>query len=311
MSDDRKDLPAVSSDNFLQRVREALQTYMGSQRSISLRSAAIPAASTFAHCAAVRRIDRCSSFSPGNFKGLPICFFGGSIRQLSVMQKGWRNILFCDSIVAMNPTEKPCTKCGKTLPFYSFRKKANAADGLRSQCAACDRAYRAANRERDAAMSAKRRAEAPEKYAAMSARWQKQNPQKANERQRRYAKANPKKLALRRAEKRKERAEYNAQWRALNPELCRTYCRNRRARKLSVGGTHTPDDIKTLLALQKCKCAACKACIKDAYHADHITPLSKGGSNDKQNIQLLCPSCNLKKGVSDPLDFMQSRGYLI
>jgi hypothetical protein len=34
MSDDRKDLPAVSSDNFLQRVREALQTYMGSQGNV-------------------------------------------------------------------------------------------------------------------------------------------------------------------------------------------------------------------------------------------------------------------------------------
>ncbi|OYW20109.1 MAG: hypothetical protein B7Z52_02705, partial [Burkholderiales bacterium 12-64-5] len=34
MSDDRKDLPAVSSDNFLQRVRETLQTYMGSQGNV-------------------------------------------------------------------------------------------------------------------------------------------------------------------------------------------------------------------------------------------------------------------------------------
>lgn len=211
----------------------------------------------------------------------------------------------------MKPPEKTCTNCGKTLALSCFSKKASSADGLRSQCAECDKAYRGVNRERDAAMALKRRTESPERYAAMSARWQKNNPQKANDKQKRYAKANPEKIIRRREEKSKERAEYNSKWRRLNPEVARIYCRNRRARKLSAGGAHTADDIKTLLTLQKCKCAACKTCIKDAYHADHIEPLSKGGSNDRHNIQLLCPSCNLKKGVSDPLDFMQSRGYLI
>ena len=42
MSDDRKDLPAVGSANFLQRVREMLMTYIGSQgdlldRGVTLR----------------------------------------------------------------------------------------------------------------------------------------------------------------------------------------------------------------------------------------------------------------------------------
>lgn len=29
---------------------------------------------------------------------------------------------------------------------------------------------------------------------------------------------------------------------------------------------------------------------------DHVTPLSRGGTNDDDNIQLLCLPCNLKKG---------------
>jgi len=232
--------------------------------------------------------------------------------RLSVIQKALHSILFCDSIVVMKPHEKTCTKCGETLDLSCFsKKKSSKTDGLRSQCTECDRAYRAANRERDATMSAKRRAENPEKYAAMSARWQNKNPQNVRDRQTKYRKAHPEKIIKHREETRKERNEYNAKWRALNPEECRVYCRNRRARKLSAGGTHTVDDIKKLLALQKYKCAACKTSIKDAYHADHIEPLSKGGSNDKHNIQLLCPSCNHRKAASDPLDFMQSRGYLI
>lgn len=38
---------------------------------------------------------------------------------------------------------------------------------------------------------------------------------------------------------------------------------------------------------------------------------TKGGANDKSNIQLLCPHCNLSKGAKHPVDFMQERGMLL
>lgn len=40
-----------------------------------------------------------------------------------------------------------------------------------------------------------------------------------------------------------------------------------------------------------CKCSSFKE-----LHIDHIIPLSKGGSNDEDNLQLLCSECNLAKG---------------
>lgn len=49
----------------------------------------------------------------------------------------------------------------------------------------------------------------------------------------------------------------------------------------------------------------------DGYHVDHIQPLALGGSNDKTNLQLLCPTCNTKKSAKHPIDFMQSRGLLL
>ena len=33
------------------------------------------------------------------------------------------------------------------------------------------------------------------------------------------------------------------------------------------------------------------------YHVDHIRALADGGANDRTNLQLLCPTCNIKKGA--------------
>lgn len=49
------------------------------------------------------------------------------------------------------------------------------------------------------------------------------------------------------------------------------------------------------------KCASCgKECDQDDYHVDHIKPHSKGGATSIKNGQLLCPTCNLKKGNKTP-----------
>lgn len=40
-------------------------------------------------------------------------------------------------------------------------------------------------------------------------------------------------------------------------------------------------------------------------------PLARGGTNQRTNLQLLCPPCNLSKSAKDPIDFMQSRGFLL
>lgn len=44
------------------------------------------------------------------------------------------------------------------------------------------------------------------------------------------------------------------------------------------------------------KCELCGAKLYKGFHADHKVPFSKGGSTTINNVQALCPACNLKKG---------------
>lgn len=105
--------------------------------------------------------------------------------------------------------------------------------------------------------------------------------------------------------------EYNRAWHKANPNAAKVISENRRARKLNNGGRLSRGLSAKLFVLQKGKCACCGLPLGASYHMDHVIPLALGGSNTDDNIQLLRQRCNSQKGKKHPIDFMQSRGFLL
>lgn len=103
----------------------------------------------------------------------------------------------------------------------------------------------------------------------------------------------------------------NNQWSKNNRWSARVRKQNRRARIKGAGGVLSKGLADKLFDLQQGKCACCKASLGKNFHLDHIMPLALGGENADCNMQLLRQRCNTQKKAKHPVDFMQSRGFLL
>ncbi len=173
-----------------------------------------------------------------------------------------------------------------------------------SRCKICKRLH-----------DAKYRIKNKEKINERNKQWAKNHPLEAKASKARYRDANAEKIRTALMQWRKEnvlkiRAD-QAVYRAANLDLVRIHAHNRRALIANSGGKLSKGLAKKLFELQKGMCPCCGDSLGEDYHMDHKIPLALGGSNVDDNIQLLRPLCNAKKGVSHPVDFMQSKGFLI
>lgn len=161
-------------------------------------------------------------------------------------------------------------------------------------------AYYLANSEKIKSYQIKHCLVNAEKKKAVNSAYRLHNQEKIKESNAAYRLNNPKKI--------KESA---SKWQKNNPEKNRIACQNRRAKKRHNGGRLSKDIAQKLFILQKGRCACCNKQLGSNYHLDHIMPVALGGSNTDDNIQLLRATCNQKKSATHPIDFMQSKGFLI
>jgi 5-methylcytosine-specific restriction endonuclease McrA len=117
-------------------------------------------------------------------------------------------------------------------------------------------------------------------------------------------------------ERNKERKRANdISWQQRYPDKVKLFRRvsehRRRAAKVTSPNSHTAADVEKLYRLQKGTCTCCGANLADGFHVDHVKPLKLGGHNGRTNIQLLCPTCNMRKSSKDPIQFMRENGFLL
>ena len=93
--------------------------------------------------------------------------------------------------------------------------------------------------------------------------------------------------------------------------LARVQKHNRRALAKNAGH-YTAKEARDLVASSNGECYWCESSIEeDDMHLDHYYPLSKGGSNNIDNIVVSCSHCNLSKGDKDPEEFARRVGRLM
>jgi 5-methylcytosine-specific restriction endonuclease McrA len=200
---------------------------------------------------------------------------------------------------------KVCNKCGsvfegrKCKPCWAkYIREWNAKNPEKVK--ATNLAWTIANPEKvklDSKMRASKWALAnPEKRCAISAKYRLAHPEKV------------KQYRLDNKDKEKSRIK---KWALENPQAGNIRTHNYRAKKRASGGVLSKGLAERLFVLQRGKCACCNLPLYDDYHMDHIMPIALGGANEDWNIQLLRSICNQEKHAKHPVDFMQSRGFLI
>lgn len=183
-----------------------------------------------------------------------------------------------------SPQTKTCTRCKTEKPVDEFNLSRGAKDGRQSWCKQCRQEHREANREAKAAYDRARYEADPEKHRARARAERATNPE--------YLKTYN---SIYYREHAQEATENARKWRNANPEKRRAISSRHKAAKRNADGRFTDADIHAMLNEQEGRCVYCRRDISDCYTVDHVIPLSRGGSNWPQNLQLLCASCNSSK----------------
>lgn len=98
---------------------------------------------------------------------------------------------------------------------------------------------------------------------------------------------------------------WQKRWKSQNTALVNAATRRRRARLRGLDGDHSASDIAAIMESQEFRCFYCGTSLGD-YHVDHMTPVSRGGSNGPENLCCACSKCNQRKGTKTAEEFLSA-----
>lgn len=213
------------------------------------------------------------------------------------------------------PLGKTCTKCKTWKLFEEYSPAKQKRDGRKAQCKSCRAAWQSSyyrgNREQCLTKMKARYWSNPKLKAEYDKERREEKREELNAQKRRYyyeVQKHRLRKPLTKEEKQYKRA-YDRQRYSENREAIKARVRLYqkcsinakvlqklyRARKYASPGTFTASEWTELCEACDYRCLACGQ--KKSLTADHVIPLSKGGTNYISNIQCLCKSCNSSKGA--------------
>lgn len=175
---------------------------------------------------------------------------------------------------------KQCSKCKLDKPLSLYKKHPLGKNGLDPKCFDCHKEYRQANKQA---------------IAARDKAYNSANKSKIKEQRKNYRIANRDVIAIKDKKyylsNKEARAIYVRNWQRDNPEKVFDIQNRRRAKELE--NSKFTIRTKFLIRLYNSPCLFCGT--TEAIQADHIIPVSRGGSHGEGNLQPLCKSCNNSK----------------
>lgn len=217
-----------------------------------------------------------------------------------------------------------CHRCDTFYPqteeFFRRNRHGNLSSPCRKCVAATKRAYRKANPDKVAADKKRDYEKRKEAIREYHKQWYQSNIEQQRAYKKQYSLdhaeearerasiwyANNKKRASKsnasRYQRQKEIIKARVrEYAKRHPDKIRMYSKtrtqNRRARVLAAEGSFTVKDIRIAYSSQRGRCWHCFKHVDKKFHADHLVPLDKGGTNWPNNIVVSCSNCNLSKGA--------------
>lgn len=186
---------------------------------------------------------------------------------------------------------KHCARCGIWKPLSEFQRATSEAGqhGRQAYCRTCgyekNKEWRAQHPEGRKAIARRNYAKHAERYRA-----EKRNLT---------------------AEQRVKKNNDAKAYRQRNKDKVRWWNKLRLHRQRGAGVMPDRWHFGWLLCHQDARCAYCGTLFaQEGFEIDHKTPLSRGGTNDEDNLQLVCATCNMKKGRKTDAEYRMQLGAI-